>query len=316
MTNDTMMPPPDLQIACFSFHLRVTHPIVLPVYKGSTFRGGFGQALARIGTRFRDYFFASPGSVSQDSGQALPKAFMLIPPLEEKRLYAPEDDMQCGLILFGEAIRHFMIAFAALENLGQDLGLGRDGGRFQIQSVDQLTLHGPHRLMAGDKWFPAPEPMYARDILETQRIESNSVGLSLATRLRLKHNNTLVREAPCFSVLFDRLAGRINSLSAFYGSGMLMPPSQKRDMLEAAKAIRLDPSRTTARWAEWVRPPKSGKPEMSFGGLLGEIGYTGALTPFTPWLALGQWTGVGGKTSFGLGLYHLEIGGVNDDGRL
>ncbi len=124
-----------------------------------------------------------------------------------------------------------MIAFAALENLGQDLGLGRDGGRFQIQSVDQLTLHGPHRLMAGDKWFPAPEPMYARDILETQRIESNSVGLSLATRLRLKHNNTLVREAPCFSVLFDRLAGRINSLSAFYGSGMLMPPSQKRDML-------------------------------------------------------------------------------------
>jgi CRISPR/Cas system endoribonuclease Cas6 (RAMP superfamily) len=46
---------------------------------------------------------------------------------------------------------------------------------------------------------------------------------------------------------------------------------------------------------------------MSFGGLLGETVYTGELSPFVPWLALGQWVGVGGKTSFGLGLYQLEI---------
>lgn len=313
---DDLPGPPDLEIACYQFLFRVTHPISLPEYKGSTFHGGFGHALARIGRRFLDYFFASPASGNRHSRQVLPKPFMLVPPLEEKRFYDPGDEMQCGLILFGEAIRHFMIAFAAMESLGQDLGLGRSEGRFRIESVDQLTLDGPHRLFADDDWFPGPEPVRARKVLEIHRIESRRADLSLATRLRLKHNNLLVREAPSFSVLFGRLAGRINSLAAFYGGGMLMPPSEKREMLEAAKAIRLDPLRTTARWVEWTRPAKPGKEEMSFGGLLGEIGYIGEMTPFTPWLALGQWTGLGGKTSFGLGLYHLEIKGGDDGGML
>jgi CRISPR/Cas system endoribonuclease Cas6 (RAMP superfamily) len=51
---------------------------------------------------------------------------------------------------------------------------------------------------------------------------------------------------------------------------------------------------------------------MSFGGLLGEIGYAGELAPFIPWLTLGQWTGIGGKTSFGLGLYNLDFDGDSD----
>ncbi|MGH8590087.1 MAG: CRISPR system precrRNA processing endoribonuclease RAMP protein Cas6, partial [Gammaproteobacteria bacterium] len=42
------------------------------------------------------------------------------------------------------------------------------------------------------------------------------------------------------------------------------------------------------------------------GGLLGQITYRGDLSPFLPWLALGEWMHIGGKTSFGLGRYTIE----------
>lgn len=297
----------DLPIACFRFSLRVTHPIALPVYKGSTFHGGFGHALNRVGRRFRDYLFRPPARKNENGRQAMPKPFMLIPPLEEKTLYSPGDEMQCGLILFGEAIRHFMIAFAALESLGQDLGLGKNEGRFRIEAVEQLTLDGSIALFEDEHWHSEPAPVLASEILGAHQIDARHVTLSLITRLRLKNDNVLVREPPPFPIFFDRLIGRINSLSALHGSGVLIPPREKWSMLRTAEDVRMDRSGTTARWAEWARPPKPGKEEMSFGGLLGVIVYTGDLKPFIPWLALGQWTGVGGKTSFGLGKYNMEI---------
>jgi hypothetical protein len=304
--------PNEFPIAYFRFLFRVTHSILLPPYKGSTFHGGFGYALSRMGRRFRDYFFRPSFAIKKKHGQALPKPFMLVPPLEAKTDYVPDDVMQCGLILFGDAIRYFMIAFAALECLGQELGLGKNKGLFQITSVEQLTLNGTILLFEDNHWYSISSPILAHEVLSAHKTEAKGLTLSLITRLRLKNDNRLVREIPPFSILFDRLIGRINSLSSLYGSGMLMPHSEKRSMLRAAQKVRMDHSGTTARWQEWTRPSKPGKPKMSFGGLLGEIGYAGELAPFIPWLALGQWTGIGGKTSFGLGLYNLDFDGGSD----
>jgi hypothetical protein len=131
--------------------------------------------------------------------------------------------------------------------------------------------------------------------------------LSLMTRLRLKQNNLLVREPPSFATVFDRLAGRINSLCALYGGGPLLDYEEKHRLLSLAEDVCPDPLRSTARWVEWERPAQPGKERMSFGGLLGDLAYSGDLTPFLPLLRLGQWTGFGGKTSFGLGMYHLGI---------
>jgi hypothetical protein len=297
----------DLEIACYRFSLRATQPIVLPVYKGSTFHGGFGHALNRIGKRFRNYFFTSSSKQHPNNRKALPKPFMLIPPLEEKTRYLPGEEMHCGLMLFGEAIRHFMIAFAALEHLGRELGLGRDQGRFQIHAVEQLSLNEPHRLFLDDTWYPPAKPISARKIINAHQIDAGQVTLHLVTRLRLKNNNRLVREPPSFAIFFDRLMGRINTLAAFYGGGMLMSRHKKHFLLQSAAMIHRDHLSTTARWSERERPPKPGKAEMSFGGLMGMVVYHGNLRPFIPWMVLGQWTGIGGKTSFGLGLYEMEV---------
>lgn len=303
--------PSDFPLACFKFLFRVTHSIILPTYKGSTFHGGFSHALDRIGRRFRGYFFNPFNTKNKNHRKALPKPFMLIPPLEEKTNYNPGDEMQCGLILFGEAIRHFMIAFAALEKLGQELGLGRNEGRFKIKSVEQIALDGTIPLFKEDRWLCNPSPIRVLDILSANQMKSRQVTLLLATRLRMKNDNKLVRKPPAFPIFIDRLIGRINSLSALHGNGKPMPTSQKDAMLRAAENVKIQLTGTTARWEDWKRPSKPGRDEMCFGGLLGKIVYSGELTPFIPWLALGQWTGIGGKTSFGLGFYHMDLDGVD-----
>jgi hypothetical protein len=302
---------PEFPLECFKFLFRVTHSIILPQYKGSTFHGGFSHALDRIGRRFRDYFFHPRNGKNENQKKALPKPFMLIPPLEEKTKYHPGDEMQCGLILFGEAIQHFMIAFAALEKLGQELGLGRNEGHFEIKSVEQIALDGTIPLFKEDRWLCSPSPICAIDILSANQIKARLVTLLLATRLRLKNNDQLVRKTPEFPIFFDRLIGRINSLSALYGNGKLMPTSQKDSMLRAAENVKTQMTATKARWEDWTRPSKPGREKMCFGGLLGQIVYTGELTPFIPWLALGQWTGIGGKTSFGLGFYYMDLNGID-----
>lgn len=308
------MTPFDFPIACFRFRLLVKDPITLPVYKGSTFHGGFSRALGQIGSRFRDYFFAPQVKYAPGSSTSIPKPFMLIPPLEEKIRYQPGEILECGLTLYGEAVSHFMIAFAALENLGQVMGLGRDQGKYRITQVDFLGLDGAQPVWMDEAWFPIPEPVRARDLmLPFREVEAETLDLHLITRLRLKENNRLVRRPPVFLIFLDRLLGRINSLGVFFGSGPLLSFEEKDALIHLAAGVHLRQEKKSAYWSEWERPVKSGRDAMSFGGLLGSLHYTGDLSPFLPWLNLGQWTGVGGKTSFGFGLYHLEMkGGLND----
>ena len=103
----------------------------------------------------------------------------------------------------------------------------------------------------------------------------------------------------------NRLLGRVNALSTLYGSGVLVTPEEKRSLLTRAETIILEHS--SLAWSDWQRYSKRTESVMPFGGLLGESVYCGELSPFIPWLSLGQWIGVGGKTSFGLGRYELEI---------
>jgi hypothetical protein len=222
--------------------------------------------------------------------------------------------MDFGLILFGQAISHFMIAFAALEKLGRDMGLGRIEGRYRIQEVQQLTLDGSTTIFRDEEWLSNYSPIKASQILSQPQVLSCSrLNMTLTTRLRLKNNNRLVRNPPSFRLFFNRLAGRLNSLGALHGSGILLRPEEKMRLLSKAKAVQIDHRHTRCPWDEWQRPTKPGREPMNFGGLLGKITYEGNLSPFIPWLTLGQWTGLGGKTSFGLGLYSLDdIGDIEN----
>jgi len=58
-------------------------------------------------------------------------------------------------------------------------------------------------------------------------------------------------------------------------------------------------------WRDWTRYSNRQKQEMSLGGVVGDWALRGNLTPFLPFLHLGQWLHVGKNATFGLGGYTL-----------
>jgi CRISPR-associated endoribonuclease Cas6 len=131
----------------------------------------------------------------------------------------------------------------------------------------------------------------------------------LITRLRLKADNRLQKQAPDFSLIMSRLLGRLKTLQQTYSNNPI-DEQLYRHLLQQAKEIQCIQS--NVHWDDWDRYSGSQKDWMKFGGLLGDISFQGNLQPFIPTLQVGEWTHIGGKSSFGLGKYIIEYGDINE----
>src|SRR3989337_2930807 len=104
--------------------LNVLDSIVLPPYKGSTFRGGFGHAFKKVVCTIRNrecndcilksrciysYVFETPppeGSEILKKYEKAPHPFVIEPPFETRTHYQPGDTLSFGLILLGKAAEY------------------------------------------------------------------------------------------------------------------------------------------------------------------------------------------------------------------
>ena len=291
--------PPDhaldrLYISKYLFQLRATTEIRLVPFKGSAFHGGFGHALKKISPLYCEEIFG-PGQKN-----TLPRPFVLLPPLDRDTRYEPGRTFNCELTLFGSAHRHFSLCHAALDFLGRQMGLGSGRGKYSIEDVH--TARPPTDIATA----PDTTPTSGRDIAaaRSRLLTGRRLTLHLPTRLRLKAEGRLMRQAPPFNIFFARLLGRLNTLAVTYGTGKLTTREQRDSLLARAGDIQLTDNQTT--WQDLPRYSGRQQSRMKFGGLLGSITYEGDLQPFLPYLALGEWTHTGGKTSFGLGKYVME----------
>ena len=189
------------------------------------------------------------------------------------------------------------------------MGLGYKQGKYKIVSID--------RAITGETTANSRHPVTAKDIIKnrTQSLPTNQLSFLFPSRLRLKHRNKIYHEAPPFQLIFERLAGRIKTLERAYGSRNSVHSTQLTNdqyeiLLSQAKAITT--LQHNMKWTNWDRFSGRQKEWMKFSGLLGDITYQGDMTPFLPYLALGEWVHIGGKTSFGLGKYIL---GSKHDGQ-
>lgn len=295
-------------LARFRFLLRAETPIHLPGFKGSALHGSLGHALRSLSPHFHDLLF-NPAAGGGNTKRELPKPFTLIPPLDGGDVIAAGQAFAFELTLFGNAIHHFPICLAAVGHLGKVLGLGNNRGKFSIGAVMLETPGGNARpvLDTNGKLIPLPSIQPVNLPLSDSHgaTSDQTVTIHLKTRLRLKHQGRLVREAPPFSLFIGRLIGRANSLANFYHQNPSFDHERKQQWIEQARNIH-----TAAIGAHWRDLPRySGRQKewMKFGGLLGTVSYRGPLQPFLPLLELGTWMGVGGKTSFGLGKYEMEM---------
>lgn len=267
-----------LHISKYKFTLEAIDEIILPAYKGSTFHGGFGRALMSISPLWFRYFFEAGIG---DKGD-WPKPFVILPPLDTLETYPKGHQFQCEVTLFGEASQHYAIAQAAIEYLGLTMGLGKNNGKYKVLDIVQLSYKQQDEISS-----------------PTQHIR-----LTFPTRLRLKANNRLHKQPPEFSLIIARLLGRLKTLENAYLPQKHEQHSEQ-DLKEKSKYITLKSH--NIHWDDWHRFSGSQKEWMQFGGLMGDISYEGDLLPFIELLSLGEWLHIGGKTSFGLGKYTLEI---------
>ena len=264
------------RILRLKFTLEAVDAINLPSYKGSAFHGGFGHALQTISPTWFRYFFQT----TVENAVSLPKPFALVPPLDTQQTYQVGENFYCELTLFGEAVQHYAIVQAAIEYLGNEMGLGYHRGKFKINNISQSHFS------------------YADTSPQTLTIQ-------LKTRLRLKTQNHLLKHAPEFSVLIKSILTRLKTLQHYHSDSPIDSSLYQHLLQQSQEIYRVKPN---IYWDEWDRYSGSQKEWMKFGGLLGEISYQGELQLFMPYLQMGEWTHIGGKSSFGLGKYSIVYG--------
>lgn len=126
--------------------------LILPPYKGSTLRGGFGRVFRRIACSMREqdcgdcllkggcpyaYIFetAPPvGTKALQNYESIPRPFVLEPPLEEKTFYDPGEKLVFHLVLFGKAVDYLPYFIVAFRELGQT-GIGKGRKKYVMKEI-------------------------------------------------------------------------------------------------------------------------------------------------------------------------------------
>lgn len=339
-----------LAIARYQIVLRVEEALVLPSFKGATLRGAFGATLKRIACH-RDAA-ACPGTAPDcacaygqlfapkmpegcrvtrvNPGDEVARPFVFEPPLDDRREFAPGDELVFHLNLFGHAAQflpYFLVAFRELPPLGLPSKRGRVVMR-QVWVVDDSSkrqqVYSSEDQLVRNVSFPITLP----SAHTPTHPSAHTVVLDFQTNtiLRYLSNKEGVPRIE-FHILMSRLLQRIETLAALYsdddGQPVAASPHRHvaplflahtpRDLINLAKQVRI--ARDETRWNEWKRYAAYQQREVPMSGVVGRIQYAlpplptmsgdggDGLAPFLPYLWLGQYTHVGRGCVFGLGKF-------------
>ena len=308
----------------YVFTCRLESDAILPVYKGSTFRGVFGTALKRVvcALRFQEcgncllrnkcvysLAFETPRNdkTDQDSGRVAspPHPYVIEPSCSTNTHYDAGDPFEFALILFGQINDYLPYFIYAIEQMGT-IGIGKkiDGNRagFTLENIvadDLQPIYSRHdrKVRSGDfSWN-----IHLQDVSHDADGDVQGLMIDIETPLRLKFRNKLEANLP-FHVLIRAALRRISSLYNYYGNGE--PALNYKDLVNRAAEIAIEQSSTG--WVDWKRYSNRQEQSMLMGGITGTVTYAGNLAEFLPLLRLCEKFHLGKQTTFGLGKFTLS----------
>lgn len=310
-----------LTAAKFQFTLAIREPMILPPYKGSTLRGGFGGVFRRIACSqkqlndcrpcliknscpYRLIFEPGPveGAELWGGFDEIPRPFVLEPPETEQTRFEPGEVLDFKLILIGKAVDYLPYFVLVFKELGE-LGIGKGRAKFDLQRVTAVLPSGT----AGDIIFDG-EKLYDRvSLIREPSLKFEFPGdeekliINFQTMTRLKQNGIFVG-TPEFPVLLRALFRRCSALQYFYCGNRL--ELDFRALLERAELV--ETARNETRWADWERYSSRQDRRMRLGGLVGQAEYRGPWREFAEILRWGEILHVGKGCTFGLGRYLIN----------
>ncbi|HZX49326.1 MAG TPA: CRISPR system precrRNA processing endoribonuclease RAMP protein Cas6 [Nitrospirota bacterium] len=310
----------------YKFTIEASEALALPDYKGSTFRGAFGNAFKRVvcalkrndcrdcllKTRcvYAYVFETSPPEGTDIMGmnkyEAVPHPFVIEPPVESKRAYNNGDILHFNLILVGKGIDYLPYFIYTFEELGR-IGIGKGRGRYKflsvkdgdepVYSIEDKVLRNTvsKELYVHEDFKPDPD-MYSDSGLE------DTITIRFLTPARIKHQRSLAVELE-FHILIRNLLRRLCLLYYFHCGGK-EPSWDYKGIIREAEKIVIE--KDSLRWKDWERYSSRQDVRMKMGGVMGEVTYRGRLKPFTSILKAGSILHIGKGTSFGLGKYEIQ----------
>ncbi|CCO07696.1 CRISPR system precrRNA processing endoribonuclease RAMP protein Cas6 [Desulforamulus hydrothermalis] len=298
--------------------------LVLPPYKGSTLRGGFGSAFQRIACAQRNnickncllktscpyvYIFETtpaPGGQALRNYESIPRPFILEPPLDTKTHYAAGEQLTFNLILVGKAIEYLPYFIVSFKELGR-YGMGKGRKEFALQEIRTVNpLTGQTEAIYAEPDYlikPHKFEITGADFKATEFSRSGKLTINYKTMTRLKFADEYVERIE-FHILIRNLLRRISSLAYFHHNWEI--EADFASLIEKASKVKIIQDNT--RWVDWERYSSRQDSRINLGGVVGEVTYQGDIEEFLPLILLGQYIHVGKAAVFGMGWYEVQGG--------
>ncbi|MFY9111646.1 MAG: CRISPR system precrRNA processing endoribonuclease RAMP protein Cas6 [Desulfomonilia bacterium] len=313
-----------VQFGRYDFSCVFKDDALLPVYKGSTFRGVLGHALKKVVCALRrqtcrdcllrqSCVYAVVFEGVHDDGPAPekrrlaapPNAYVIEPPLEKKVEYKAGESLDFSLLLFGRATDFLPYFIYAVEQIGKS-GIGKrlngKAGGFELKAVSygKTVLYSAEARKV-EHIQAARRDISLADSTEDEGDVVRKLKISLLTPLRLKYQSRLEPQLP-FHVLIRAALRRVSSLMAYHGDGE--PELDYKDLVR--RAMRVATSESSIRWYDWKRYSNRQEQEMFLGGMVGDITYAEVPSEYLPILRFCEEVHLGKQTAFGLGKFRID----------
>lgn len=311
----------------YLFTIAAKDEIHLPGYKGSTFRGGFGNAFKRVVCALKKndcvdcllkvrcpyaYIFETfprpeTSILNMHTYEKVPHPFVIEPPPEAETVYEPGRELSFSLILVGRANEYLPYFVYAFEELGK-MGIGKGRGRYtltQIMGCSETIYDAETRTLRQGK-AAGLSVMENEESVSDERV--SELKISFLTPLRVVHQRKLVSDL-AFSVLITALLRRILLLGYFHSDQGGEAWDHKGIIARASQIVR---TKNELTWRDWERYSGRQQTRMKMGGLVGDVAYRGEIESFRSLLEAGEILHVGKGTSFGLGKYRLHKAEMQD----
>ena len=303
----------------FLFSLVAKDIILLPSYKGSTLRGGFGNAFRRVVCALRktdctecilkekcvySYVFETPPPSDTKMMRKYtnaPHPFIIEPAPEKRQAYKPGDEITFGLTLIGRAVDYIPYFIYTFDELGKT-GLGKGRGKYELR---EASCEGKTIYDSGSKTLKTFSPSslsLGYDPSLQAASGGETISLSFLTPTRIFYDGSLTLDLE-FHILIRNLLRRLSLLYYFHCSG---DPSQWdfKGLIEEAKGVKV--KEKNLRWYDWERYSARQDTRMKMGGFVGRITFEGNIEPFMPFVRAGEILHIGKGTGFGLGRYEVK----------
>lgn len=332
MPNDELNIDPldKLYFSVFHFTAEVTEDILISEFKGSTFRGGFGNSFKRlvcINPKEKDcykcivnkncsYHKIFNSNIDEETSCKLniattaPHPFIIEPPETNKRKYLKGEQFTFNLILIGWAIEFLPYFIIVFEKLGEFYGIGsaidKKRGRFFISSIKcdgrSIYSHETKYLSTNFKQKKITDLQLPRSVNKLR------INFLTPTRFEINHERIILKEPGGFLTFIIRLYNRLFSLQEIYCSNGSINSYSHKDLETEARKVKLVYS--DLKWQDLKRYTRtnkeiSKKDIMKYGGFVGEVKFEGYLEPFLHIITLGQVLHAGKYYTFGLGKYEI-----------